>query len=261
MEIETKIVRKDKVNPTMGSFIDMEYVIHVVEEGSLTYQNEEEIYEIASGDVILIPPKTLHAITNQKGIEMTVVHFVEHTKEIEAMRLGQVIRLPVQRFRSIVDLSRKLLEFWPSELKETRVVCNGLTQTIVGLYSVYAAESFRADGQLLNFKNWESIKLAIQFIQDNFMRAELSVREVCEQVGVSYNYFPVIFYKYTHETPLNYINRVRIDHAKTLLFMGAHNITETARASGFATIQHFSKVFKQSEGISPANWLKESFGI
>jgi|GEM_PF-5484421 len=260
MEIETKIVRKDKVDPTMGSFIDLEYVVHVVESGTLRYQNEEEVYEIAAGDVILIPPKTLHAITDQRDLEMTVIHFVERTSEIGPLSLGQVIRLPPPKFRSISDLARRLLEYWPAEGRDARVACNGLTQAIVGLFSMYSSGRFKADGQHLNFKNWESIKLAIQYIQDNFANPDLSVLEVCAGVGVSYNYFPVLFYKYTHETPLNYINRVRIDHAKTLLFNGGHNITEAARSCGFATIQHFSKAFKQREGSSPANWLKESFG-
>lgn len=258
MEIDTKIVRKDKLNPTMGSFIDLEYVIHVVDAGTLSYQNEEDLYEIAAGDVILIPPTTLHAITNEKKLEMTVIHFAERSREIESMQLGQVIRLPAQKFRRISTLARDLLEYWSKDEREARVVCNGLTQTIVGLFSLYSAERYRADGQHLNFKNWESIKLAIQYIQDNFVNPGLSVLEVCGGVGVSYNYFPVLFYKYTHETPLNYINRVRIDHAKTLLFNGSLNITETARACGFATIQHFSKVFKQSEGMSPTKWLDQS---
>ncbi len=259
MELETKIVRRDCLNPTMGSFIDLEHVMHIVEKGSLTYQNEEEIFQIGSGDVIVIPPKTLHAISNQQSIDMTVIHFLDRTGSLEPMELEHVIHLPKSKFKDITVLTGMVRELWsaPAQENEKKIACDGLVQAIVGLFCAYAHGDFKSDGEELKFKNWESIKLAVQHIQKNLADPDLSVKAICQRVNISYNYFPVLFFKYTGETPLNYINRVRIDHAKTLMFNGAHNITESAFGSGFSNIQHFSKIFKSREGMSPSAWLKE----
>ena len=260
MEIETKLVRRDSLNPTMGSFIDLEYVIHIVERGSLTYQNEEEIFRVGGGDVIVIPPKTLHAITNQQSIDMTVIHFLDRSGRIEALGLEHVIHLPKTKFRDLQFFARAIRNLWtePNPDSEVRMVCDGLVQAIVGLFCVYSRSEFRSDGKELKFKNWESIKIAVQYIQKNFADPELSVKTICQRVNISYNYFPVLFSKYTNETPLNYINRVRIDYAKTLMFNSTHNITESAFASGFTNLQHFSKIFKQREGMPPSAWLKKN---
>ena len=86
----------------------------------------------------------------------------------------------------------------------------------------------------------------------------MSVAAVAEDIGISYIHFFRLFRSYTNESPGRYIKRMRVDHAKELMFNATTNITESALRSGFGSLQSFSKVFKKLEGVSPRSWLQSS---
>ena len=52
-------------------------------------------------------------------------------------------------------------------------------------------------------------------------------------------------------TPIDYLNRCRVDAAKSMLVRGGKTIGEVAATAGFASSSQFSRVFHQYTGISP----------
>ena len=52
-------------------------------------------------------------------------------------------------------------------------------------------------------------------------------------------------------TPIAYLNRYRINQAKTLLEEGDKNVTEIAMLVGFLDSGYFSRVFRRQVGVSP----------
>lgn len=54
------------------------------------------------------------------------------------------------------------------------------------------------------------------------------------------------------EAPANYIRKIRLQNAKVLLETTELTISEVAYKSGFQTINHFTKVFKEEYGIPPS---------
>ena len=55
-----------------------------------------------------------------------------------------------------------------------------------------------------------------------------------------------------NEAPANYIRKIRLQKAKELLETSELTISEVAYKSGFQTINHFTKVFKEEYGIPPS---------
>ncbi len=257
MELETKWVREDRLTLTKGSFIDLEYVIHIIEEGSLTYQNEEDLFHVKAGDIIFISPNVLHAITDDDKTVMTVVHFLDHSHRLEGMDIPPTISMPREEFKNIRELIKILRDSWTRSEMNHGIICDGLTEAIVGFYlgASLKAHPPRPSHQ---FKNWESVKLAVQYIQEKFSDPDLSVESVSRHVQLSYHYFSLLFKKYTNENPLNFITRVRLERAKTLLYNHRMNISEAASSCGFRSVQNFSKTFKKHEKISPSGWLKRN---
>jgi len=255
MELETRLLREDKIVLTKGSFIDLEYVIHIIESGSLTYQNEEDRFAVKEGDIIFIRPNTLHAVMNDKQTFMTVIHFLDHSHRLEGMDIPPTLTMPKQDFTDIQYLVNILKKNWPTANHGQSAICNGLTESIVGFY-LNTSGQVRPPRPRYQFKNWESVKLAVQYIQQNFHNPELSVENVSAYVQLSYNYFSSLFKKYTNEKPLNFITRVRLERAKNMLFNHQKNISETALSCGFSSVQNFSKTFRKYEGMPPSEWLK-----
>ena len=90
--------------------------------------------------------------------------------------------------------------------------------------------------------------------------ATLKINAVAENCGFSNPYhFCRIFKQKTGLTPNAYLNRLRIEKAKKLLAKTNENmnIKQIADSCGFNDQYYFSRIFKRSEGVSPAHWKRQ----
>jgi AraC-like DNA-binding protein len=75
-----------------------------------------------------------------------------------------------------------------------------------------------------------------------------------EHVHVSRFYFCKLFKKATGMTLTEYVSRVRIERAKTLLVDPTMRISEVVFAAGFGSIPRFNSVFKRYVGMPPTEY-------
>lgn len=76
--------------------------------------------------------------------------------------------------------------------------------------------------------------------------------ELARTVGVCRNAFVRLFRQSTGESPQAYARRKRIEEACLLLHYSDLDIKAIAQRAGFCNRYHFSKVFKDLRGLSPA---------
>ncbi|BAK98672.1 putative AraC family transcriptional regulator [Oscillibacter valericigenes Sjm18-20] len=84
----------------------------------------------------------------------------------------------------------------------------------------------------------------------------ISLRDAAAQVRLSESYFCRLFRQSTGRTPIEYLNRLRIEKAVDLLNQGGYNVTEAAMVVGFDDANYFSRVFKKYMSQSPEHYLK-----
>lgn len=85
---------------------------------------------------------------------------------------------------------------------------------------------------------------------------KLSVEDVAGHVGKSNNYFSTSFRKCTGYTFVDYLTRLRIEHAKKLLKATSMMTYEIAEKVGFGDYKYFSMVFKRMQGCAPTEYRK-----
>jgi AraC family transcriptional regulator len=86
---------------------------------------------------------------------------------------------------------------------------------------------------------------------------DLTVRSLADVAGFSAFHFHRIFSAVTGETLGQFIARIRVERAATLLL--AHpsaSITEIAVSSGFSNPSAFSRTFRQTYGMTPTQWRR-----
>ena len=88
-------------------------------------------------------------------------------------------------------------------------------------------------------------------------RRKLSLDEMAEVACMSRRHFSRTFRKVIGVPPSEYLNRVRIDHAKRMLKQG-RSIAEVALEVGFRSVSHFCRTFKRFEGTSPGAYSRNS---
>ena len=89
---------------------------------------------------------------------------------------------------------------------------------------------------------------------------ELSNPTLAEKAKMATNAFIRLFSSEVGVSVQKYIRNKRIDRACIMLHHSNLSIDEIAQKTGFADRYHFSRIFKQSTGISPARYKKQ-FGM
>lgn len=97
------------------------------------------------------------------------------------------------------------------------------------------------------------MKEAVAYIESHYHRP-LNMAIVSNHVSLNYSYFSEAFKAYTGENFVTYLKKVRIRKAKELLEGGSSKLSEISNAVGFENTRHFSRVFKELEGVSPQEY-------
>jgi transcriptional regulator GlxA family with amidase domain len=95
-----------------------------------------------------------------------------------------------------------------------------------------------------------AIKEAQNFIESN-VTDKISVEELAKKSAISSRNFVRRFKKATQNTPLEYIQRVKIEAAKRSLESTQQNVNEVMYQVGYADQKAFRTVFKKYVGLSP----------
>jgi transcriptional regulator GlxA family with amidase domain len=99
----------------------------------------------------------------------------------------------------------------------------------------------------------EPIKQAQEFIEHN-VTERISVEELAIKYAIGKRHFIRRFKKATNNTPIEYIQRVKIEAAKKQLENSRKNVNEVMYDVGYSDIKAFRTVFKKITGLSPIEY-------
>ena len=97
------------------------------------------------------------------------------------------------------------------------------------------------------------VEFAKRYI-DEFYANDLSADNIAAVVGLSPSYLRSLFKKSEGESPIHYLNRIRIERAKEMIASNMFRLEEIALACGFQNVYYFSRVFKSFTGVSPGKY-------
>ncbi|HUR10230.1 MAG TPA: helix-turn-helix domain-containing protein [Flavitalea sp.] len=99
----------------------------------------------------------------------------------------------------------------------------------------------------------ESIKLAQEYIEKN-VTERISVENLSLKFAIGRRHFERRFKKATRNTPVEYIQRVKIEVAKKQLESSNKNVNEVMYEVGYSDTKAFRTVFKKITGLSPIEY-------
>jgi AraC family transcriptional regulator len=100
-----------------------------------------------------------------------------------------------------------------------------------------------------------SLKRVNEFIEAN-LDERISLAALAQTAGVSKRHFLRAFQESMGQTPLSYVQSVRLEKAKQLLMDAERSATEVALECGFCHLQNFSDKFKKATGLTPTAFRK-----
>lgn len=137
----------------------------------------------------------------------------------------------------------------PEEPFDHLELYDALSRSLIGL-----VEHIRAS------RNWWSynrmIKSVTTFIDENYLKADLSLKDVAAHFELSPNYFGITFKRETGVSFNQYLTQLRMEKAKSFLQNPFVKVYEAGEAVGFEDYAYFSKTFKKYTGMSPSDYRK-----
>ena len=90
-------------------------------------------------------------------------------------------------------------------------------------------------------------------MQTNFAE-KITVEQLADLSGFSERHFARLFQQVYGLAPMQYLNELRLKHAKMLLESNHYKVTEVASLCGFPDSNYFSAYFKEKCGCPPSKW-------
>ena len=114
----------------------------------------------------------------------------------------------------------------------------------------------RTAGNLLSGPSEDSkVQSIIRFIQEHY-RENISAAELSERFGLSANYISNLLKASLGIRYNDYVTQLRLNHAKELLLSTRLSVKEITTACGYYSQSHFTKLFLEHMGCTPAEYRK-----
>ena len=105
----------------------------------------------------------------------------------------------------------------------------------------------------------DTISSAQEWMHKNFAKS-FSLEDLAERVGMSMRNFVRRFKQATGDTPLIYLQKLRVAAAKRMLEKNHRTMPEISAAVGYQDVVFFRSLFQRHTGISPSEY-RERFGV
>jgi AraC-like DNA-binding protein len=97
---------------------------------------------------------------------------------------------------------------------------------------------------------------SIEYIQEN-IESPIELAHLARIEHLNTNYYCSQFRKLMGISPMQYVNKRRIEEAQRLLLSTNDILFDISQKIGFKDEYYFSRIFKKTVGISPANYRKQ----
>jgi AraC-like DNA-binding protein len=242
--------------------------IMYVESGTGTRLVGDHMEGYNEGDVCMIGPSLPHEWrSNRCDGERSTCYCLFFRKELFE---GDFIRLPeMSSIRELLEKSVRGLKFFGSardKMKELipRIYSEEGVQRILLLFQLLAIMSQTSDVEMLSGQDFtdevdsddfDRFNKVYRYIHDNFHKS-LRLDDVAAIASMSSGAFCRYFKSRTKKTFLQYLNDLRIAHAKKLIVENTECMSAIGTMVGFDSQSAFFSKFKQITGLTPLKYRK-----
>lgn len=230
-------------------------------EGSVDYTVDGRMYSVQKGEVLIVPPESLHELTMGSGSSRYLYLF--EPDAILGMRDIRVFQNGFNRVFYLRDGSEAHVRIRELLLKATEAYKKGdlmwntfcyscLMRVYALLGQEYLAASIRRRGQAQHVES-EVIAAAMNYINSHYQE-DLSLDDVAAFSGFSRFYFSRSFKKQTGCSFKDFLSQKRLQVAAELLTHTDLPMKEVAEQSGFGSAATFNRVFRESKGCTPSRY-------
>ncbi len=218
-----------------------EFSAHISGTGMLITEINQEInQEIIPDMVFLIPPGFAHH------------EFSKH--ELDTIWLGFSGELPGVKRDKIFSLKssemiKRIINYWLFSVRNYGPIgpeLDGLLLNLTGYFFRKQAKDFFSS----------PMRQAVEYFNEHFQET-IAMHELAEKLKCSEGHFYRQFKEFTGETPIRFLNNIRLKKALFYLQHSELTVSKIAKLCGFSDPYYFSRFFSKENGLSPSQYRKK----
>lgn len=255
--------------------------ITYIEKGIMEWMVEGLREKVEAGSIFFTLPWQVHGSLNPKEPDNTIWHVLFHLEQDyptphphfqfpKAFGFGkEETRILTSAFAAsqrhcfpATPAMRALMPALVGELQSTHELREAHTTTLlrailVELKRIIAGE-VRDEGK----HSWSEkrVKELIASLPANCDQ-QWTLARMADHCGIQRTQLSKLFHKLTGCPPMEYLFRIRMERAKTLLRETDIKIIDIALECGYSTSQYFANTFKHASGTTPSEYRKNFTGL
>ncbi len=228
----------------------------------------QNTYQLAEGDFLLIWPMEMHAIIDADRKESLIIQFsnafmnslfdlqriMHFYRNLHVLCIHSHQQL-VSRLRVIANRMKEIF-FAAGHDRELRccVLLMEFMLTLDEHREEFAPEARTGNSYDYSDSVLRRMIMVTDYIKNNLTADDLSQVTMAEMAGISKDYFSRIFRNVTGSNYSKWLNMIRLEKATELLADKQLTLTEVAMLSGFQSISSFNRVFREEKRMAPGEY-------
>lgn len=269
IEVDYKIRNNELFNMDISHY-HATYEIYYLLEGERIYFIKDQSYPIQKGDIVLIPPNTLHK-TMTKGsndherllisFDRTCLdHLLAQMPSINWFQLFDecqpVLRFKLNERQLLQEHLFKINTIFNQNEPDSTYYTQVLILELLILLNRFSTKNL-IEEKVIHSSTHLRVFEIVRFINSNYMTS-ITLNSLSAQFYISTYYLSRLFKEVTGFSFSDYLNQIRLLEAKKLLRYSNFSITQLSELVGFESSTHFGRAFKKSTGITPSQYRKNS---
>ncbi|WP_373212905.1 AraC family transcriptional regulator [Ruminococcus sp. 5_1_39BFAA] len=243
----------------------VEYEIIRILKGRLTVTLDEKSFTADPGDVIFVHSGILHSGIPDDCVYQCIVFDINAFLKLNSVcadYMQKIIHQEIMVYHHFTEKQQEIIQAATAFFDAMWKHPDGYEMIVIGqfyhFFGIVFGNHYYLDSipkARRDYKRILQLKQVVEFIEKNYS-SPLTLQQLSSSVSMSPKYFCRFFSEMTHQTPMDYLNRQRIEQACFQLSTTDDSITEIAYRNGFNDLSYFIRTFKKYKGITPGKYKK-----
>ena len=207
--------------------------------GDAKFEIAGKSFYVKSGDILYIPANMPYKVEYSCS-ESIVVHFSDCSYQ-------EPENITPENPTAMEACFQRLLESW----NETGSV-NGAKSAVYDILERISRDKKMAASDTALFN-------CVRYLEEHAFDVDMDVEEICRIGFMSASSLQRAFNEHFGMSPKQYLIKLRMSQALTLLAEGTLSVKEISDACGFRDDKYFSRAFKRKYGYPPSHFQKKIF--
>lgn len=230
-----------------------EYVLIYCMEGEGWFKLEEREYKVRENQFFILPPNRPHTYGADSEKPWTIywIHFTGSHAAIYSENSQEPMNIRPALNSRISERQHVFEEIFSTLERSTDLESLRYASSLLHYYlaSMRYLRLYRPEAQT----SPSLIDAVKHYMQENIER-HLTLEQIAHYTGYSPSHFSALFRKATGESPLAYLNRLKIEHACLLLKTTDMRVNQICHKIGICDSYYFSRLFSKLKGVSPKQY-------